>query len=62
MGKLFNLDSPILRVLGTLADMCLLNIMTLICFVGTLALSVISWYLIEKPLQRLGAKIVKKIS
>ena len=31
MGKLFNLDSPILRVLGTLADMCLLNIMTLIC-------------------------------
>lgn len=39
-----------------------LNIMTLICFVGTLALSVISWYLIEKPLQRLGAKIVKKIS
>lgn len=30
MGKLFNLDSPILRVLGTLADMCLLNIMTLI--------------------------------
>ena len=31
MGKLFNLDSPILRVLGTLADMCLLNIMTIIC-------------------------------
>ena len=30
MGKLFNLDSPILKVLGTLADMCLLNIMTLI--------------------------------
>lgn len=30
MNKLFNLDSPILRVLGTLADMCLLNIMTLI--------------------------------
>ena len=31
MGKLFNLDSPILRVLGTLADMCLLNIMTILC-------------------------------
>ncbi len=31
MGKLFNLDSPILKVLGTLADLCLLNIMTLIC-------------------------------
>lgn len=30
MGKLFNLDSPILKVLGTLADMCLLNIMTLL--------------------------------
>ena len=30
MGKLFNLDSPILRVLGTLADMCLLNILTII--------------------------------
>ena len=30
MSKLFNLDSPILRVLGTLADMCILNIMTLI--------------------------------
>lgn len=30
MGKLFNLDSPILKVLGTLADLCLLNIMTLI--------------------------------
>lgn len=30
MGKLFNLDSPILKVLGTLADMCLLNLMTLI--------------------------------
>ena len=30
MGKLFNLDSPIFKVLGTLADMCLLNIMTLI--------------------------------
>ena len=26
MSKLFNLDSPILRVLGTLADMCILNI------------------------------------
>ena len=31
MGKLFNLDSPILKVLGTLADMCLLNIMTIVC-------------------------------
>jgi len=31
MGKLFNLDSPIMKVLGTLADMCLLNIMTIIC-------------------------------
>ena len=31
MGKLFNLDSPIFKVLGTLADMCLLNIMTIIC-------------------------------
>ena len=30
MGKLFDLDSPILRVLGTLADLCLLNIMTLL--------------------------------
>lgn len=30
MGKLFNLDSPILKVLGTLADLCLLNIMTLL--------------------------------
>ena len=31
MGKLFNLESPIFKVLGTLADMCLLNIMTIIC-------------------------------
>ncbi|MBQ8041164.1 MAG: DUF624 domain-containing protein [Lachnospiraceae bacterium] len=30
MGKLFNLDSPILRALGTLADLCILNIITLI--------------------------------
>lgn len=30
MGKLFNLDSPIMRVLGTLADLCMLNIITLI--------------------------------
>ena len=30
MGKLFNLDSPIMRVLGTLADMCVLNLITLI--------------------------------
>lgn len=30
MGKIFNLDSPIMKVLGTLADMCLLNIITLI--------------------------------
>ena len=30
MGKLFNLDSPILKALGTLADLCILNIMTLI--------------------------------
>lgn len=30
MGKIFNLDSPIMRVLATLADMCLLNLMTLI--------------------------------
>ena len=30
MGKFFNLDSPIMRVLATLADMCLLNLMTLI--------------------------------
>ncbi len=30
MGKLFNLDSPIMKVLGTLADLCMLNILTLI--------------------------------
>ena len=30
MGKLFDLDSPILRALGTLADLCLLNILTVI--------------------------------
>lgn len=30
MGKLFDLDSPILKVFGTLADLCLLNIMTLL--------------------------------
>ncbi len=30
MGKLFNLDSPILKALGTLADLCILNIITII--------------------------------
>lgn len=30
MGKIFNLDSPIMKVLGTLADMCLLNLITLL--------------------------------
>lgn len=30
MGKLFNLDSPILKVLGTLADLCILNLMTIL--------------------------------
>lgn len=31
MGRLFNLDSPIVRALNTIADLCWLNILTLIC-------------------------------
>ena len=31
MDKIFNLDSPIMRALGRLADIVVLNILTFIC-------------------------------
>ncbi len=36
-----------------------LNLMTLICCLATLLLAIPSWYLIEKPAQELGKKILK---
>ena len=36
-----------------------LNKMTLICLVATLACAVASWYLIEKPMQKLGKKLIQ---
>lgn len=31
MGKLFNIDSPVMRFLGKIADLMILNLMTLVC-------------------------------
>ena len=39
-----------------------LNMMTLISFIFILIISILSWYLVEKPCQKLGQKIVKKLS
>lgn len=38
-----------------------LNVMTLICVAATLVFAILSWYLVEKPMQKLGGKIVKKL-
>lgn len=31
MGKLFNIDSPVMRFLGKVADLMILNLVTLVC-------------------------------
>ena len=31
MGKLFNIDSPVMRFLGKVADLMILNLVTLLC-------------------------------
>lgn len=38
-----------------------LNVMTLISIAVTFVFAVLSWYIIEKPMQKLGSKIVKKL-
>lgn len=37
------------------------NLMTVICFAVTFAFAAASWYIIEKPAQKLGKRIIKRI-
>ena len=38
-----------------------LNLMFLICFAATFVCAVVSWYLIEKPMQNVGKKLLKRM-
>lgn len=38
-----------------------LNLTFLICFAATFVCAVISWYLIEKPMQNVGKKLIRRM-